>query len=811
MKLFAIAATIVFAGVVGFALHTSATQAGVNTLVVDRSDDANVTTCDSNVANDCTLRGAINNANADADGDRIEFDIPPGGIVTIATTSELPSITETVAIDGRTQPDATSGDCFEEQSRPCVILDGPGDDSQASGLYIENGADDVSIRGLAIGGYVTAIVVLNGVDTEVAQNWIGTTNGTTGDGNNTGILIAEDAVGAQIGLAGAGNVISGNVIYGVYISGQEVTLRGNRIGLTATGNGALGNIYGIYVTPLTSDIMVGGSLAGEGNMIANGWYGVSAGGTSDITVAGNVFSDHQYHALLIVSAVGVDIGGNFFQDSGLAENPLGGSNVRLQDVDDVTYTGNDSRDAYGSGLQIVAGTGIQIGGDTLGERNTFSFNGTGESDGWGVEIMDAINVTIEGNWVGVANNGVTGEPNQTGGVLLRDVDTATVGGDAAGERNLISSNFGPAIELSQVEDDESTEDVSILGNYLGVTAAGDAALGNDWGVLMDGAHDNTVGPNNLISGNEIGLEFRGGARDNVVFGNLIGTAANGVDDIGNDEEGVLITDNARDITIGGTGPGDGNTIAYSGGLLEPGVRLESGTNGNFVLQNGIYSSAGEGIEITFETNNAQLPPVLLSAEYGSTDIVLTFTGQVGVTYRVEFFASPACDTGGTGEGKLYLGFASVIGTGLPEEEEISIPASAPANSVLTATATHPLVGTSEFSNCVPITGTPPTITPSPAPTPIGQTPTQSPSPSPSPTAAPALQGDADCDGGIDLDDVMEILFDLANITEAPCDDRANANCSASLDGNDATRVLAYISGAPITPPSGCPQVGSPLT
>ena len=54
-------------------------------------------------AADCTLRGAINKANATAGADTITFGIESGP-QTINPATELPTITETVTIDGTTQP-----------------------------------------------------------------------------------------------------------------------------------------------------------------------------------------------------------------------------------------------------------------------------------------------------------------------------------------------------------------------------------------------------------------------------------------------------------------------------------------------------------------------------------------------------------------------------------------------------------------------------------------------------------------------------------------------------------------------------------
>ena len=69
------------------------------TLVVDRTDDADVSAC-SSASNDCTLRGAINRANGNTGGDIISF---AGYDSIIGLTRTLPTITDAagLAIDAR--------------------------------------------------------------------------------------------------------------------------------------------------------------------------------------------------------------------------------------------------------------------------------------------------------------------------------------------------------------------------------------------------------------------------------------------------------------------------------------------------------------------------------------------------------------------------------------------------------------------------------------------------------------------------------------------------------------------------------------
>src|SRR3954447_214592 len=69
---------------------------------VDTTSDANLTACTA-AAGDCSLRGAISNVNAGAGGDTIDFEIALAGLQTITLTSDLPTITQAVTINGYTE------------------------------------------------------------------------------------------------------------------------------------------------------------------------------------------------------------------------------------------------------------------------------------------------------------------------------------------------------------------------------------------------------------------------------------------------------------------------------------------------------------------------------------------------------------------------------------------------------------------------------------------------------------------------------------------------------------------------------------
>lgn len=135
-------------------------------------------------------------------------------------------------------------------------------------------------------------------------------------------------------------------------------------------------------------------------------------------------------------------------------------------------------------------------------------------------------------------------------------DGLRLGGGGSSVKGLILNNFtrtgeagGGAIVLTGAGGN------TITGNYIGTDVAGNAAMANRSGIVIDGSPNNTIGgagaDANLISGNEYGVQLRG-AGGNRVLGNRIGLAANG--GFLRNAVGVQILDNSSNTIVGGTHP-----------------------------------------------------------------------------------------------------------------------------------------------------------------------------------------------------------------------------------------------------------------
>lgn len=116
----------------GAALQKQATVAGISaTFTVNSTGDAGDSNvgdglCRTDAAAECTLRAAIEEANATTAADLIAFNIP-GGVHTIEPEEDLPAITFPVTIDGYTQPGVAPATA-ESPALLRIILQGPDSD-----------------------------------------------------------------------------------------------------------------------------------------------------------------------------------------------------------------------------------------------------------------------------------------------------------------------------------------------------------------------------------------------------------------------------------------------------------------------------------------------------------------------------------------------------------------------------------------------------------------------------------------------------------------------------------------------------------
>ena len=363
-----------------------------------------------------------------------------------------------------------------------------------------------------------------------------------------------------------------------------------------------------------------------------------------------------------------------------------------------------------SGIRML-GANNTIGGTASAERNVISGNTGG---GLTISGAGASGNLVRGNYIGTNAAGTVDIGNADDGVVITGgAQNNTIGGTAAGSRNVISGNADDGIDIDGVGTDGNV----ILGNYIGLNAAGTAALGNDSDgiVIGNSASGNIIGGSaagagNVISGNDLeGVRLNNNSTGSIVRGNLIGLNAAGTVTIGNGNDGVSINGGSSNNTIGGTGAGDGNTIVGN----ETGVQIAGVANGNAILGNAIYGNTdlgidlgNDGVDVPDGATSVGQPNLRMdsasiqSALLGGTS--LTLSGYVGnapssVTFagaRVEFFLSDD-DASGYGEGRTYLGFLTANGNS--QFSGVLTVAGLNVGDKITATATDAAGNTSEFS------------------------------------------------------------------------------------------------------------------
>lgn len=350
--------------------------------------------------------------------------------------------------------------------------------------------------------------------------------------------------------------------------------------------------------------------------------------------------------------------------------------------------------------------GNLIGGTDAATRNVISAVSSAAIS------IDGSNAIIQGNFIALNAAGTAKVGTPFAGILINNA-SATIGGLGAGEGNVIAANTG--IEFSgNPALGRSTG--TVQGNFIGTDAPGTTALNLGSGTGIDVSHASGVVINggNVISGNGTGISIHssgisGASSDSTtVQGNFIGTAADGVTALGNTGVGVdiFISDNN---VIGGTNSGEGNVIAFNGGV---GVGIGIGTH-NPIQGNSIFSNGGLGIDLDTAgvslndlgdsdtgANNLQNFPRItaVTATSGNVAISGVLNSRPSTDYRLEFFNNDAADPSGFGEGQTFLGFADVTtDTGSNATFNVSFPF-AGSVKVVTSTATDPDGNTSEFSH-----------------------------------------------------------------------------------------------------------------
>ena len=580
---------------------------------------ATFTVTNANESGPGSLRQAITDANNTGGLNTINFSIPTSALHSINLLSNLPPVFAPVVIDGTTQ-NGYSG-------KPIVEINGASAGTDP-GLALYAGGS--TIQGLTLNRFAAEAIHLEGGGGNVIRaNFIGTdTNGTAGRANGLGIYVYGSSANLIGGTNAADrNLISGNSGTGVYVyQASDNIVQGNLIGTTLAGTARLPNGNNGMILYNGSGNLVGGTNAGARNVIS-----------------GNTGSGVYLYT--------VNTTANFIQGNYIGTD-ISGSLALSNSAD---------------GITIAAAVANVVGGTNAGAGNLISGNGTA---GVGINGPGADRNLIQGNLIGCNAAGTAAVGNGYGGLSLTAAASNLLGGFAAEARNIISGNRQDGILLS-------TNSIGnlIVGNYIGLNAAGTAAIGNLFnGISANGSGSNCIGgviasARNIITGNaNHGIQLFAGTAPTLVQGCFIGTDPTGHSSIGAQLTGIRIQSAAH--TIGGPATGAGNVIS---GNSQDGIYIiGAGASTNLIQANFIGTTA-DGLSALgnlasgIEVSNAPGTWIINNTVSGNHvfGVILTNVGTIGTQILGNKIGTDMSGTLGIGnwqDGLVCKGSrASVIG------------------------------------------------------------------------------------------------------------------------------------------------------
>ena len=558
-------------------------------------------------------------------------------------------------------------------------------------------------------GNLFAGVWMTGTGTDnnvVAGNYIGTD--VTGDvalGN--GSVVQYDSFGTE--LAGGVVIDNGASDNLVGTSGQSADDAGERNiisgsksdGVEIEHNGTAGNVVaGNYIgtNPVgTAAVENDGQAIFIAEVTTINWIGVNPVYGPENADEGNLISGNFYDAIQFYDATAGVVAGNL-----MGTNATGSAALPNDDGIELLDTSN-----------VLVGTSGQDGAtDDALERNVISGNTR-----WGVLAYAgntyavpnpvASGNVIAGNYIGTNAAGTAAIANGSDGVIIEDSAAnnwigvnSVYGPENSDQRNVISGNSADGVLVTG----GGTNANVVAGDYIGLNAAGSAALANgNFGILVNGGAAGTQiginpsGPNplerNVISGNgNDGVHIQAAGAGTVIAGNYIGTDATGSFGIGNGVsnfgDGVCLEgDGTAGVTIGGTVNGSANVISgnFAGVLITDSGSL--GTSDALVEGNLIGTNASGSAAIANESYGVWVG----QSSPAHADAQNTIGGTIAAARNViSGNTLGGVELDGTSVSQTVVE-GNVIGTGLASTE--AVPNNGPGVLIITGASDNTIGGT----------------------------------------------------------------------------------------------------------------------
>lgn len=404
---------------------------------------ATFTVTSTNDAGPGSLRQALLDVNASPGPHAVQFSIPGAGVHTLAPLTPLPELTNTVALDGYSQP-GTKPNSLQWGSDAALLVRLDGQklaNSLAPALVLH--ASGSSVRGLIVVRFASGIKIDSASNVVIAGNWIGLdwdgiARGMTFDGVTVTCPVFASAMHNTIGGAAYGdrNVISGN--------GTGVSF----FPTTAANNSVLNNFIGTDQS---------GTLP-RGNVSA----GVLIQSATNILATGNVLS----------AATGA--GGDGIQIVGGAGDVIQGNLIGHG------VSGQDLGNA-GDGVFANGAKNLLIGGPGVGDGNRIGFNSQN-----GIDLLGCSGATIQGNNIGTGSVGSEPWGNLKSGIYLFGSSTNLIGSLAG--HNAIVYNGGAGVSILSGTGNQISANYIYDNGGLGIDLNDDGITPNDPGDADTGAN-----------------------------------------------------------------------------------------------------------------------------------------------------------------------------------------------------------------------------------------------------------------------------------------------------------------------------------
>ena len=541
---------------------------------------------------------------------------------TLQPSSSLPNITGAVTIDGTTQPDFPGTPIIQLDGTSAGLAHGLDIDSDGSvvrglvinrfeedGIHISAGGSGNIIAGNYVGTDVTGAIggiyanadnsvsltsgassnIIGGSDpadrnvlgasggdnvilgslgtddNQIIGNYIGTDlTGTVAlGGPDDGIDLGSGPVGTQI----IDNLVSGAGEDGIDVNGSNNTvIQGNWIGVDVTGNATLGNARdGIEVKGTSANTQIGGTAAGEGNLIG-----------------GNVRGIYLYQF-----TTGAVIQGNSIGVGADGATPIGntGPGIYIEDsVSDIQIGGTGpsaaNEIAYNDpGTQITLGTDITILGNSIHDNT-----------GLGIDLSpgDALGITANDPGDGDSGpNDLLNFPVITSGVEVGGSVTVTFDLDTPGGNYRVEFFTNPSgADPTGNGEGEIYESAVVVSPGTGLTHSFPGSAGD---IITATATEDLGGSYGSTS------EFS--AASVVTAGNNPPTFDQDLGDRSDPEASLIsLPSPATDL--------DGDTLTYSATGLPLGLTIASGTGLiSGIINHAAAASSPYSVEVTVDDGN----------------------------------------------------------------------------------------------------------------------------------------------------------------------------------------------------------------